>query len=541
MVYAIARHIITPLGDCVSDNLKAVLSHCTAIARHDHIRMEKLTKPAMVSLFEQLPNIEEYTFFESLCIRAVQESIQGKDIDLRSNRCVFILSTTKGEIWTPLPVTAQHIASYFDNLSTPIVVSNACTSGVSAQLCAFRLIESGMYDTAIIIGCELQSEFIVSGFQSFHALSELVCRPFDSHRDGLNVGEAASVLVLSNQSKKSEPVWQLMGGSIHNDANHISGPSRTGEGSWRCLNEALSLISKEELACVSVHGTGTLYNDEMESIALHRAGLEDIPISALKGYYGHTMGAAGVLETVLSMAALEQGIILPAYDYSEQGTTYAVNLSNQTRTTDKRTFIKLLSGFGGVNAAVGWKKQYPTTTSIATVPPPVWEKLAEVELTEKDDINALYRDRIGTYPKYFKMDRLSRLGFVATELLLQKIRERQPNFTLDHEHCAVLLANRSSCIDNDRAYQKTIAAPTDYFPSPALFVYTLPNIVTGEISIRQHLNGETAFYILNEEKDMDSIVQATSLHTVCRQMIVGWIEYADDTDYYAHVKLLEKR
>ena len=109
----------------------------------------------------------------------------------------------------------------------------------------------------------------------------------------------------------------------------------------------------------------------------------------------------------------------------------------------------------------------------------------------------LYRRYVGDYPKFFKMDTLSRLGFIAAELLL---KEEQVD--------AVILANRSASIKNDTDYLATIS-DDNYYPSPALFVYTLPNIVTGEIAIRHHINGETAFYILENAEQLEPIIQST--------------------------------
>lgn len=94
----------------------------------------------------------------------------------------------------------------------------------------------------------------------------------------------------------------------------------------------------------------------MESIALHRAGLDDVPVNGLKGFYGHTLGAAGVIETILSMAAADRGIILPTRGFCETGTTYPLNLSSDIRKSDRKTFIKILSGFGGSNAGIAYRK-----------------------------------------------------------------------------------------------------------------------------------------------------------------------------------------
>lgn len=115
-------------------------------------------------------------------------------------------------------------------------------------------------------------------------------------------------------------------------------------------------IDKSEIAFVNAHGTATAYNDEMESIAIHRAGLEECPLNGLKGYYGHTLGAAGIIETVLSMKAVDNGIILATKGYEECGTSYTLNIDAATRSTNKTVFIKMLSGFGGSNAGIAYRK-----------------------------------------------------------------------------------------------------------------------------------------------------------------------------------------
>jgi 3-oxoacyl-[acyl-carrier-protein] synthase-1 len=313
-------------------------------------------EPFCASLFDKPQD------FVALCIRSVEEAVENSKIRRfeDSKDTVFILSTTKGDrldLLTP----AQRIAAHFGNPNPPIVVSNACTSGVCAQITAMRLLDAGLYENAVVIGCDIQSRFIVSGFQAFKALSPEPCLPFSPDRKGLNLGEAAATIIYSRKSKveSQKPLWTLEAGSIHNDANHITGPSRTGEGSYRCLSDVLTNVSVEEISMIGLHGTGTLYNDEMESIALHRAGLSGTAANSLKGYFGHTLGAAGLLETMLCLHALEQGLILPTKGFERQGTTYPVSVSADVRKTEPREsmqFVKLLSGFGGTNSAVRYKR-----------------------------------------------------------------------------------------------------------------------------------------------------------------------------------------
>jgi len=541
VIYAIADNILSPLGSTTKENFEAVLRAQSRISSYAQVHGHALMEPFVGSLMGELPQIAGYSAFEAMCIRSAEAAIRDAELDAAADDCLFVVSTTKGNIWDSPAESAARIAGYFGNRVRPVVVSTACTSGVSAQVVAHRLLAAGRCKTAVVVGCDVQTPFIVSGFQSFKALSAEPCRPFDAKRSGLNAGEAAATLILQRSDEQRPGAWQLLVGSIHNDANHISGPSRTAEGSLRCLEDALALLPAEELAFVSVHGTGTAYNDEMESIALFRAGLSEVPVSALKGNYGHTMGAAGLLETILSMHAASEGVILPSKGYQEQGTTYPVNLSQEPRTTDKRAFIKLLSGFGGVNAAVAWRKINDNTDNILQdqhrpAPFDIVES-TQVELSSEkgDDLVALFRERVGGYPKFFKMDMLSRLGFLATELLLQQTGE-----TLDSERTALIFANRSSSVKNDTDYQATISDPDNYYPSPALFVYTLPNIVTGEVAIRQHLYGETAFYVLQEETDMQPLVETTMAQPSIDSAIVAWLECRADGTFEAKAKLIKK-
>ncbi|MCF0244754.1 MAG: beta-ketoacyl synthase [Bacteroidaceae bacterium] len=322
------------------------------------------------SLTRSLSFGSELTRFEKACIISAADAIGTSGIEPESDRVIFILSTTKGNIELldsptplhhsrlPLGSSAKAIASYFGNKNEPIVVNNACVSGGCAQLTAKRLLDSERYDYAVVIGCEVMSKFIISGFLSLKALSPYRCQPFDMDRSGLNVGEAAATVVYGRKNIAVGGNWILEDGVSRNDAYHISSPSKTGEGAHKCLFHLLANngISKEELAVINMHGTGTIYNDEMEAVAIDRAGLNDIPANSYKGIYGHTMGAAGVLESIITQRALDDGILLPTYGFKELGVSKNILISSNTIKTDKRAFIKMLSGFGGCNVALSFRK-----------------------------------------------------------------------------------------------------------------------------------------------------------------------------------------
>lgn len=374
MITKIADNIISPLGCTTEENFNAVLSGKTMLRLYDGVYGlpeafcgSLLDRDFMATLFEELPDLDErYTFFEKLCIFSAYKAIKECNISAKEENVLFVLSTTKGNVDVLstdmndsrcyLAGSAHKIAGYFGNNNTPVVVSNACVSGVCAQITAVRALMSGKYRYAVVTGCDVLSKFIISGFQSFKALSADLCRPYDRNRTGLNLGEAAGTLILKSGKPSDDNSWRYVASSNHNDANHISGPSRTGEGSYLVLSDLLNAVSVDNLSFVNAHGTATAYNDEMESIAIHRAGLDDVPVNGLKGYYGHTLGAAGVIETILSMKAVDNGVILATKGFGLTGTSYTLNLSNEVRRSDKDTFIKILSGFGGSNAGIAYRK-----------------------------------------------------------------------------------------------------------------------------------------------------------------------------------------
>ena len=303
--------------------------------------------------------------------------MDGK-IDLSGERVLFILSTTKGNVFLLdeserygyehnqlyLWRSAELISRFFGNTNKPLVVSNACISGAFALVAAQRELRSGRYDYIVVTGVDMLSKFIVTGFQSFKALSQDICKPFDANRTGLNIGEAVATVIMAERGGDSEVRADrlekgdivLTAGAVRNDANHISGPSRTGEGSYLALRSVLEGVYNDELAFVCAHGTATPYNDEMESISLTRAGLQNVPINSLKGYFGHTLGAAGILESVISMCAIKDGTIPGTYGFDTLGVTNPLRMVKDVEATNKRRFVKMLSGFGGCNVAMLFTK-----------------------------------------------------------------------------------------------------------------------------------------------------------------------------------------
>lgn len=569
MAYIIADNIISPLGETSEENYLSVKSGRSGIRAYE---------PGTCNIPEGFNASLLFEDFETLALKSAQKAIGNVQLELKGKRTAFILSSTKGNIEENISLadSAQRIASQLGIDSKPIVVCNACISGLSALILGNRLIDSGLYDAAIVCGCDTPRQFILSGFQSLKALSPEPCRPFDMERMGLNLGEAAATLILS-KNPIQENSWRMGDGFIRNDAFHISTPSKTADGLYLSLQRTLESFTKEisstckqidlkeHLAFINAHGTATLFNDQMESVAIGRAGLSDLPANAYKSFWGHTMGAAGILETIISMKAIDDDTILGTRGFSELGVSGKMNICAENRPTDKKGFIKMLSGFGGCNATI-WAAQKPerenialsqieqqnrefTTTHTIRITPEevildqrkIWEgkeELGEQEGLEHHSLlTSLYKQMIGDYPKFYKMDGLSRLGFVASEILLNAEKGET-----DKEK-AIIFFNHSSSIASDRNYKESIKDKDNYFPSPSIFVYTLPNIVTGEIAIRNHFHGETSFFILpdKDKKMMEEILQASCRDVQSKSFLTGWIDYEDERHFEADLKIKKMR
>lgn len=568
MIYSIGDAIISPLAWTSIDNFNAIMRGESRLQYYENLF--GLPEPCFVSLidpqaiddrFALLPSRteEHYTKVEKMSILAAAQAIEQAHIDAAREDVLFVVSTTKGNVdllgenpYEPQRVylwrTAQLIADYFGNPNTPMVVSNACISGCAAQLAAINQLRFGTYNYAVVVGAETLSKFVISGFQSFKALSKERCKPFDANRVGLNLGEAAAAMVYTigkDDATLPDGTLLFQNGAISNDSNHISGPSRTAEGLLRAINKSIANFDTNRIAFLNAHGTATPYNDDMESIGVNRAGLQHIPVNSLKGYFGHTLGAAGVLETILSAHALRNRCVLKSNGTEQPGTVNDVQVPMQTQEVQGDAFMKLISGFGGSNAAMLFTLQQAeaavtpseritihhahTTLSSChiTNDQVLVNDRVILERTAGDDnwLATIYRSTGMQYPKFFKMDRLCKIGTLAAELLLKDIDFDREEVKADW---AIVLMNSASSLDDDRQYQTTIADADNYYPSPAVFVYTLANIVTGEIAIRHKIGGESSFYVFqsyNEEQLDALIAQTFHANPELTHIVCGWVDY----------------
>lgn len=578
VVYAVADNIISSAGLTTESVLRSIQNEESGIS---FVSDRKICPQGCyvskidwseVAKLKGFQDVEGYNPLEKLMILSVKEALSHCDIDPSSSDTVFIFSTTKGNVdliegrGTDLPDEAllynmaARVANFFDAAMKPFVISNACISGVLAISVAQRLIKSGKYCNAIVVGGDLLTEFIMSGFQSFKSVSPQPCKPYDKSRDGLTVGEGVATLVLScdKQLVKDDVPVMVAGSSSSNDANHISGPSRTGDGLAFAIEDALAEagVLAKDVDLVDMHGTATLYNDEMESKALALANLAEKPLLSLKGYFGHTMGASGLIETIVCIEAIRRQMQFRTLGFEELGVPVEVNVTKETKPLELKNVLKTASGFGGCNAAI----------LLSTVTAGMdFGRFAEISVSKSCviedekvvvDGNVLFdgSEFAGDYPsfirkafkeisapymKFAKMDDLSKLGLTAVEYLLQDERVKERFAARD---IAVLLSNKHSSLDTDVKHQLSLDNKEAGQPSPAVFVYTLPNIVMGEICIRHKLQGENTFLIFDKEDKNLFVEWSSILFSLgkAKACITGWVDFFDGK-YRARVVLLEEK
>lgn len=594
--------MITPLGEGVGKNFSAILRGESGVTGTTAPRITQsslmagiIPEEVYVNVRERLgESAESLTRTEILtcgCLKSLIQSLpQELQNSLGSGRTGIIVATAKGNISAlegrcgsgPF-MPADEDKVLFSSMTRCIsefagvresdirIISNACISGVSAIVAARRMLLSGDYDMVIVVGADTQNRFITSGFASFKSLSPDFCRPYDESRCGLNLGEAAGAIALT-----SNPVrWScgldaesgyvsIDGGSVSDDANHISGPSRTGDGLFFAMRNAMKEagVNAAGIDLLQMHGTATAYNDEMESKAACLAGVQDVPVQSLKPYFGHTMGASGVIETIIAAAEIQEGIIAGTKGYEKSGVSVPLNVFASNRLITKNLVLsrpagkinhclKTASGFGGTNAAVllTSSPEAGPVPCLRDAQPRKMRKSATVVINAGEVIvndSTFFSDKsadFGTFireafksrgennMKFYKMDDLCKLGYVAAAWLLDGIE-------FGEEECGMVLSGKYGCLDTDMKHQQIIDKEGDAASSPAVFVYTLPNVVAGEISIRHHIKGENTWF-WSDDRTMSDLKHYASLMAGAsdlRYCIIGHLDFLNG-EYFAKFEL----
>lgn len=592
--------MITPLGEGVGKNFSAILRGESGVTGTTDPRITQSALTAGIIPEEVYVNVRErlgaraksLTRTEILtcgCLKSLIQSLpQELQTALGNGRTGIVVATAKGNIsalegrcgsgpFLPsdddkvLFSSMTRCISEFSGVreSDIRIISNACISGVSALVAARRMLLVGDYDMVVVVGADTQNRFITSGFASFKSLSPELCRPYDESRCGLNLGEAAGAIALTSMPVRwscgldgESGYVTIDGGAVSDDANHISGPSRTGDGLFFAMRNAMKEagVNAAGIDLLQMHGTATAYNDEMESKAACLAGVQDVPVQSLKPYFGHTMGASGVIETIIAAAEIQEGIIAGTKGYEKSGVRLNVSASNRLITRNLvmsnpagkiNHCLKTASGFGGTNAAVLLTSspeagpvpclrdaQPRKMRKSATVGINAGEVLVNDSVVFSDKsadfgtfIREAFKSRGENNMKFYKMDDLCKLGYVAAAWLLDGVE-------FGEEECGMVLSGKYGCLDTDMKHQQIIDKDGDAASSPAVFVYTLPNVVAGEISIRHHIKGENTWF-WSDDRTMSDLKHYASLMAGAsdlRYCIIGHLDFLNG-EYFAKFEL----
>ncbi len=587
-VYIADTAMITSLGSGVGRNMDALIAGDSGVKKSS---LPRVTQSSLMlglipeSIYDELDRKygqSEYTLAELLAISCIDSLKWNSD-----KRTGLVLASAKGNISLLENAHYSDVGKvmdkslFFGEMSSRIasqfgigkedvfVISNACISGVSAIIAARRMILSGKYSQMIVVGVDVQNRFITSGFASFKSLSPELCRPYDASRCGLNLGEACGAMLLTAEKPSSvqsdaasdevgfadsDQFVSIDGGAITDDANHISGPSRTGDGLFFAMRKSMSEsgISSSQVDVLQMHGTATAYNDEMESKAVSLAGLVNVPAQSLKPYFGHTMGASGVIETIILAEEMKRGVFVGTKGFEKLGVPMPVNVSAENRSIPRSgtvSAVKTASGFGGTNAAVvlslGLGLTQNTSKDVELKPVRIVEisngrisvdgkVVFQADSTDfQIFIREAFKSRGESNLKFYKMDDFCKLGYVASAWLLDGIEYGE-------EECGLILSGKYGCLDTDIKHQEIIDTEGDASASPAVFVYTLPNVVAGEISIRHHIKGENTWF-WSEDASMSDIREYARLAASAQDLkycIIGHLDFLKG-EYFAKFEVLK--
>lgn len=357
--YIRSAEVLLPLGASLREAFDALeKGQCTWEYRY--VGPEAKAFPCMAFTQAQRASFGDGTIslLDALLQQLCTQLLHKMDMQAFAADTLLVLCTTKADIEAAslrqkqLWNTAGSIAGRLGLKQNPLVVSSACISGVSGVNLAAAYIRSGAVQRALVLGADLVSDFVLSGFFSFKAMSPELCRPYDAARNGLNLGEGVAAIYLDNCHETA--LAEVLGYAQSNDANHISGPSRTGEGLHMAIQGALTQAATgiEEVDFISAHGTATPYNDEMESLAMQSSGASHIPLSSFKSYTGHTLGAAGVIETAFCIESMERATIIPNLRIQNTELAGSIYVTQPLLKQPVNKILKTASGFGGCNAAL---------------------------------------------------------------------------------------------------------------------------------------------------------------------------------------------
>lgn len=376
---------ISAIGNTVAENLAALragrhgISRLTGFSsRHaDSIKVGEIkTDNAAFIAQLNLPPDNNYSRTAMLGLAAAREAVQHAGItDMQAYRTGFISATSVGGMdmtekyfydypdTVPLRryVDAHHAGDSGQKIARELgitgyvtTISTACSSAANSVMLGARLIKAGILDRVVVGGADCLSKFTLNGFKTLMILSEKECMPFDQNRTGLNLGEGAAYLVLESEEtvkkEQKQPIAYLLGYGNANDAFHQTASSENGEGATLAMQKAFATaeIMPSAVDYINAHGTATPNNDLSEGRAIQRVFGENLPpVSSTKAYTGHTLAAAGAIEAVYSVLALQHQVVFPNLNFATPIADLDITPVTELREQKIDFVLSNSFGFGG--------------------------------------------------------------------------------------------------------------------------------------------------------------------------------------------------
>ncbi len=388
--------IISAIGNNVSENYEALIKGKKGITRVDNIetiqRSEimvgevKFTNDELISQLN-LPSENNYSRTAMLGVIAAKEAFANAGItDIKKYKTGIVSSTSVGGMdmtekyyykYLTEEAPRKYIESHHAGHSTQKIaeqlgieeslvttISTACSSAANAIMLGTRLIKSGKLARVLVGGADCLSKFTINGFKSLMILSDTFNTPFDENRKGLNLGEAAAFLVLESdeivKAENKKVLAYVKGYGNANDAFHQTASSDNGDGATLAMEKALKVadLQPSEIDYINAHGTATGNNDLSEGRAILRVFGEDLPeFSSTKAFTGHTLVAAGAIEAVYSVLALQHNVIFPNLNFKTPMQEFSMIPQTELKQKELKTVLSNSLGFGGNCSTVIFSKE----------------------------------------------------------------------------------------------------------------------------------------------------------------------------------------
>lgn len=414
----------------------------------------------------------------------------------------------------------RSIADHFGVFADVTTISTACSSAANAIMLGARLIKAGKADVVVAGGSEALSRFHLNGFNSLMILDHEPCRPFDDTRAGLNLGEGAAFVVLeaeqTAQSRGAAIQAYLTGYGNACDAFHQTASSPDGEGAFLAMTEALASagVKPEDVSYINAHGTGTPNNDQSESAALRRVFADAMPpVSSTKGFTGHATSAAGSIEAVICLLAMQHGFIPPNLGWTRQmpdGIT--PSLGQQQAELDHVLCNSF--GFGGNDTALLFSRHAAHDTGTAALLPDDKIRVAaQVEITDEAQLKAI--------SQYVKPLEARRMGKLLKSSLLASL-EALKQAGIDKPD-AIITGTAYGCLENSEKLLRQMASEGESTLKPTLFMQSTHNTIGSNIAMRLGCHGYNITYTQGSDSLQCAVEDARLLlrSGKCKTVLVG--------------------